>query len=161
MFLQQNSLQHSMTYSIMLTKYAENYLNLGCKSNQFENFPHRKNTSNISAIYWISPHTNFWGPTSRPHTEDLVMSLFFYLGVHSSWLGMAQKWSKFHETMANFAIILPLMASYGSVRSYLPEFSARDDLVKVSWKLDARKCQNQPTPPFFDQLNESSQPLSP
>ena len=38
-------------------------------------------------------------------------------------------------------------------------FSARDDSVKVSWKLDARKRQNQPTPPFFDQLSERSQPL--
>ena len=32
MFLQQNSVQHhSITYSIMLTKHAENYLNLGYK----------------------------------------------------------------------------------------------------------------------------------
>ena len=38
-------------------------------------------------------------------------------------------------------------------------FSARDDLVKVSWKSDARKCQNQLTPPYFDQLSERHQPL--
>ena len=44
-----------------------------------------------------------------------------------------------------FAIILPWMASYGSETSFLLIFSARDDLVKVSWKSDARKCQNQVT----------------
>ena len=37
------------------------------------------------------------------------------------------------------------MASYGSQRSFLLIFSAGDDLVRVSWKLDARKCQNQVT----------------
>ena len=37
--------------------------------------------------------------------------------------------------------------------------SARDDLVKVSLKSDARKCQNQVTSPYFDQLSESTQPL--
>ena len=45
-----------------------------------------------------------------------------------------------------FAIILPWMASYGSEISFLLVFSARDDLVKVSWKSDAQKCQNQVTP---------------
>ena len=45
-----------------------------------------------------------------------------------------------------FAIILPWMASYGSEISCLLVFSARDDLVKVSWKSDAQKCQNQVTP---------------
>ena len=59
-----------------------------------------------------------------------------------------------------FAIILPWMVRYGSKRSFLLIFSARDDLVKVSWKSDARKCQNQLTPPYFDQLSERSQPLS-
>ena len=49
-----------------------------------------------------------------------------------------------------FAIILPWMARYGSETSFLLIFSARDDLVKVSWKSDARKCQNQLTPPYFD-----------
>ena len=44
-----------------------------------------------------------------------------------------------------FAIILPWMASYGSERSFLLIFIARDDLVKVSCKSDARKCQNQGT----------------
>ena len=34
-----------------------------------------------------------------------------------------------------------------------------DDLVKVSWKSDAGKCQNQPTPPYFHQLSERHQPL--
>ena len=59
-----------------------------------------------------------------------------------------------------FAIILPWLASYGPERSFLVIFSARDDLVKVSCKSDARKCQNQVTSPNFDQLSESSQPLS-
>ena len=45
-----------------------------------------------------------------------------------------------------FAIILPWMASYGSEISCLLVFSARDDLVKVSWKSDAQKCQNEVTP---------------
>ena len=59
-----------------------------------------------------------------------------------------------------FAITLPWMARYGSKTSFLLIFSARDDLVKVSWKSDARKCQNQLTPPYFDQLSERSPPLS-
>ena len=37
------------------------------------------------------PNGVFWGSTSRPHTGDLVMNLFFYFGVQSSWLGTAQK----------------------------------------------------------------------
>ena len=53
------------------------------------------------------------------------------------------------------------MANYGSERSFLLIFCARDDLGKVSWESDARKCQNQFTPPFFDQLSERSQPLCP
>ena len=57
-----------------------------------------------------------------------------------------------------FAIILPWMARYGSIRSFLLIFSARDDLVKVSWKSDAEKCRNQQTPPYFDQLSERYQP---
>ena len=57
------------------------------------------------------------------------------------------------------AIILPWMASYGPERSLLLIFSARDDLVKVSWKSDARKCQNQVTPPYFDQLRERCESL--
>ena len=44
-----------------------------------------------------------------------------------------------------FAIILPWMARYGSETSFLLIFSARDDLVKVSWISDARRCQNQVT----------------
>ena len=56
-----------------------------------------------------------------------------------------------------FAIILPWMASYGSEISFVLVFSARDDLGKVSWKMDARKCINQVTPPFFDHLSESRQ----
>ena len=53
------------------------------------------------------------------------------------------------------------MASYGSERSFLflLIFSAKDDPVKVSWKSDARRCQNQVTHPYFDQLGESRQPL--
>ena len=58
-----------------------------------------------------------------------------------------------------FAIILPWMARYGSETSFLLIFSARDDLVKVSWKSDVGKCQNQLTPPYFDQLNERHQLL--
>ena len=58
-----------------------------------------------------------------------------------------------------FAIILPWMANYGSERSFLLIFGARDDLGKVSWESDAQKCQNQLTPPYFDQLSEWSQPL--
>ena len=58
-----------------------------------------------------------------------------------------------------FAIILPWMARYGSKRSFLLIFSARDDLVKVSWKSDVGKCQNQLTPPYFDQLSERHQLL--
>ena len=38
------------------------------------------------------------------------------------------------------------MARYGSKRSFLLIFCARDDLVKVSLKSDARKCQSQVTP---------------
>ena len=59
-----------------------------------------------------------------------------------------------------FAIFLPWMARYGSETSFLLIFSARDDLVEVSWKSDARKCQNQRTPPYFDQLSERHQTLS-
>ena len=40
-------------------------------------------------------------------------------------------------------------------------FSARGDLVKVSWKSDAQKCQNQLTLPYFDQLSERHQLLWP
>ena len=58
-----------------------------------------------------------------------------------------------------FAIFLPWMASYGPKRSFLLIFSARDDLVKVSWKSDAGKCPNQVTPPYFDQLSERYQLL--
>ena len=58
-----------------------------------------------------------------------------------------------------FAIFLPWMASYGPKRSFLLIFSARDDLVKVSWKSDAGKCPNQVTPPYFDQLSERHQLL--
>ena len=58
-----------------------------------------------------------------------------------------------------FAIILPWMASYGWETSCLLIFSARDDLVKVSWKSDPRKWETK-SPPFFDWLSESTQPLS-
>ena len=57
--------------------------------------------------------------------------------------------------MAVFAIILPWMASYGSERSFLLIFSARDDLVKVS-------CSEVPKPSYpsyFDQLSERHQLL--
>ena len=64
--------------------------------------------------------------------------------------------SKFHDKMAVLTIILPRKAIYGSERSFLLILSARDDLVKVLRKSDARKCQN---PSHFDRLTESSQPL--
>ena len=67
--------------------------------------------------------------------------------------------SKFHKKWPTFAIILPWMASYGSETSFLLISSARDDLVKVSWKSDGWKCQNQVTSPFFDKLSERCQPL--
>ena len=51
------------------------------------------------------------------------------------------------------------MASYGTERSFLFISSARDDLVKVSGKSGAWKCQNQLTPPYFDQLSERHQLL--
>ena len=44
-------------------------------------------------------------------------------------------------------------------KSFLLIFSARDDLVIVSWKSDARKCLNQVTYLYFDQLSERYQPL--
>ena len=51
------------------------------------------------------------------------------------------------------------MASYGSERSFLRIFYARDDLITDENRM--LKCQNQVTPPYFDQLSESSQPLLP
>ena len=53
--------------------------------------------------------------------------------------------SKLHEKWSFFVIILPWRAGYCSERSFLLIFIARDDLVKVSCKFDARKCQNQVT----------------
>ena len=53
--------------------------------------------------------------------------------------------SKSHKKWPFFAIILSWMARYWSETSFLLIFSAKDDLVKVSWKSDARKCQNQVT----------------
>ena len=53
--------------------------------------------------------------------------------------------SKFNEKWPLFAIILPWMASYGSKISFLLIFSDTDDLVKVSWKSNSWKCQNQVT----------------
>ena len=60
--------------------------------------------------------------------------------------------STFYDKMAYFAIILPWMANHGSERIFLLIFSARDDPVKVSWKSNAQKCQNQLTPTYLDQL---------
>ena len=60
-----------------------------------------------------------------------------------------------------FAIILPWMASYGSKTGFLLIFSVWVDLLKVSWKSYAWKCQNQVTSPYFDQLSERHQPLWP
>ena len=65
---------------------------------------------------------------------------------------MKNEMSKFLEKMAVLAIILPRMAQ----RSFLLILFARDDLVKVLEKSDARKCQNAS---YFDWLSESSQPL--
>ena len=36
---------------------------------------------------------------------------------------------------------------------------AKDDLVKGPWKSDDRKCQNQVTSTYFDNLSKSRQPL--
>ena len=44
-------------------------------------------------------------------------------------------------------------------REVFYSYLVRDDLVKVSWK--SRKCQNQVTCSYFDQLSESTQPLHP
>ena len=44
---------------------------------------------------------------------------------------------------------------YGSATSFLLIFCVKNDLVKVSCKSDAQKCQN----PYFDQVSESTQPL--
>ena len=53
----------------------------------------------------------------------------------------SSKGSKCHEKWPFFAIILPWIASYGSETSFLLIFSARYDLIKVSWKSDARNRQ--------------------
>ena len=42
------------------------------------------------------------------------------------------------------------MAMYGSATSFLLIFNVKNDLVKVSCKSDAQKCQN----PYFDQVSE-------
>ena len=62
--------------------------------------------------------------------------------------------------MAVFCHFLAMNGKLWVRKKFLLICSARDDLVKVSCKSDARKCQNQVTPPNFDQLSESSQPLS-
>ena len=59
----------------------------------------------------------------------------------------SKKQVNIHVKWPSFPIILSWMASYGSKTSFLLIW---DHLVKVSWKLDARKCQNQVTPPYFD-----------
>ena len=58
-----------------------------------------------------------------------------------------------------FAYFLPWIASHDSKRSFIPMFSARDDLVNFRWKTDLGKCQNQFTSSYFDQLSEKSQLL--
>ena len=60
-----------------------------------------------------------------------------------------------------FAIILPWMASYGSEISFLLVFSARDDLVKVSWKSDAQKCQHEVTPLTLTTSVKGTSPFEP
>ena len=40
----------------------------------------------IDCVHIYVPKGVFWGSTSRPHIGDMVMSLFFTLGVHRSWL---------------------------------------------------------------------------
>ena len=44
-------------------------------------------------------------------------------------------------------------------KKFSTHICARDDLVKVSRKSDARKCQNQVTSPYFDQPSERCQTL--
>ena len=61
--------------------------------------------------------------------------------------------------MAIFWIILLCMARYGPETSFIPIFSARDDLAKVSWNSDSSKYEDQVTTPFFDQLSERCQLL--
>ena len=56
-----------------------------------------------------------------------------------------KKRSKFHEKMAVFCHYLTTYGKLWSERSFLLIFSARDDLVNVSWKSDTRKCQYQST----------------
>ena len=119
-----------------------------------------------------SPIGDIWAGVSGPR-RCILVALFQWLAF--IWDLLLRKWcpnylhnlwkmSKIGQNSMKkwtfFAIILPWMASYESERSFLVIFSARDDLVKVSWKLDARKCQNQLTPPHFDQLSERSQPLA-
>ena len=93
-----------------------------------------------------------WLITTSPMCGLLVEPQFFPFGTYiwSQSMKNVRNRSKFNEQVAVFAIILPWMASYGSERSFLLIFSARDDLVKVSWKSAAWKCQNQLTPPYFD-----------
>ena len=54
------------------------------------------------------PKGKTWGSTSSPHIGDVVMSLFFYSGVHRSWLGMAQKWSILDQNWPNMVGLSPL-----------------------------------------------------
>ena len=61
--------------------------------------------------------------------------------------------------MAVFCHYLAMNGKVWVGKKFLLIFSARDDLVKVSCKSDAGKCLNQPTPPYFDQLSERSEPL--
>ena len=71
----------------------------------------------------------------------------------------AKKRSKLHEKIAVFCHFLDMNGKLWAQKKFLLIFSARDDLGKVSWKSDVGKCQNQITPPYFDQLSERHQLL--
>ena len=57
----------------------------------------------------------------------------------------AKNRSKLHEKMAVFCHFLAMKGNIWVWKSFLLIFSARDDLVKVSWKSKDRKCQNKDT----------------
>ena len=73
-----------------------------------------------------------------------------------SMKNVKNRW-KFHEKLAVFCHYLA-MASYGSERSFVIMFSARDD-GKSFMKIGCLEVRKLSYPPYFDHLSESSQPL--
>ena len=103
--------------------------------------------------FWAIPSHKRWTPKKAHHHVSYVWPAC-RTPKHPVWnISMADIYenvknrSKFHEKWP----FLPLSCHEGQVmgpkKSFLLIFSARDDLVKVSWKSDARKC---PNPPCFD-----------